>query len=116
MSDSLIVLGGRAVEGTLLLDTFDRNDNRERYVKFRDSLQKKFKVEPNQASVASYDAATTLFAALQASLDNGLDLKSVLLSPAGYPGLQQLIKFDAFGDSGRDTTVILVRNGQFSKP
>lgn len=116
VSDSLIVLGGRAVEGTLLLDTFDRNDNRERYVKFRDSLQKKFKVEPNQASVASYDAATTLFAALQASLDNGLDLKSVLLSPAGYPGLQQLIKFDAFGDSGRDTTVILVRNGQFSKP
>jgi len=116
VSDNLIILGGRAVEGILLLDTFDRNDKRARYAKFRDSLQKKFKVEPNQASVASYDAATTLFAALQASSDNGIDLKSVLLRSAGYPGLQQIIKFDAFGDSGRDSTVMLVRDGRFSRP
>jgi branched-chain amino acid transport system substrate-binding protein len=116
-SDNLTILGGRAVEGILLADTYDRNDESERYVRFRDSFTGKFKTAPAHSSVASYDAATTLFAALQATVKgNEDDLKAILLDGAGFSGLQQTIAFDAFGDSDRVSTIMVVRNGRFAGP
>jgi len=114
-SDTLITLGGRAVEKMLLADTYDRNDEGELYVKFRDAFQGKFKTAITHSSVASYDAAMTLFAALRASNGaGGADLKAALLNSVGFPGLQQRNVFDQFGDSGRTSTTVIVRDGHFA--
>lgn len=114
-SDTLITLGGNAVEGILLADTYDRNDEGEPYVKFREAFQAKYKTAPTHSSVASYDAATTLFAALGASDgDGGADLKAAMLSPAGFSGLQQSNTFDRFGDSGRVSVPVIVKDGRFA--
>ncbi|MEO9899540.1 ABC transporter substrate-binding protein [Nisaea sp.] len=114
-SDNLITHGGRAVEGIMLADTYDRNDQSKRYLGFREGFQGKFKAPPNHASVASYDAATTLFAALRTAGEGG-NLKAALLNSESYKALQQEITFDAYGDSRRTLTVVMVRDGRFARP
>ncbi len=114
-SGDLITLGGRAVENIMLADTYDRNDQSERYLRFRDSFHGKFKTPPNHASVASYDAATILFAALQAVGEGG-NLKAAFLNSNSYKALQQEITFDAYGDSRRTLTAVVVKDGRFTRP
>lgn len=111
-SEQLIELGGKAVEGLVILQTYDRNDQSEHYRRFATAYQQRFKSSPGYSSVAAYDAATVLFAAL-AKRSEGQSLKSLLLSQGPVKGLQQDIIFDAFGDSSRRQVFVAVKNGGF---
>ncbi|MEC9267516.1 MAG: ABC transporter substrate-binding protein [Pseudomonadota bacterium] len=110
-SEQLIELGGAAVEGITILQTYDRDDLSPRYVAFREAYQARFETSPGFASIAAYDASIVLFAALRAQKD-GESLKHVLLSQGPLDGLQQELSFDAFGDGTRRQFFVTVRDGK----
>ncbi|NQW00098.1 MAG: ABC transporter substrate-binding protein [Rhodospirillales bacterium] len=111
-SEELIQLGGRAIEGLTILQTYDRYSKEAHYTGFHDAYQKRFKKTPGYASLAAYDATTMLFAALQQRRE-GETLKQALLNLGPKKGLQQVLEFDDFGDSNRKQFFVSVKNGEF---
>lgn len=109
-SESLFELGGRAIEGLVLLQTYDRYDERPRYVSFRNGYQDRFRSAPGFSSIAAYDGALALLAAL--SLEEG-DLKATMDMLKPVEGLQQNIEFDAYGDSERIRVFVTATDGKF---
>lgn len=113
-TDELFELGGSAVEGLLLAETYDRNDDRARFVNFAEDYRRRFTGRPSQFAIASYDAAIALFSALSTADGTG-DLKAALDTLGPIEGLQQQVTFDRFGDGRRVSTMVEVRQGQFRR-
>lgn len=111
-SEKLLFLGGSAIEGLELVQSYDRTDQSERYVKFRTEYKNQFQQEPGFSSIAAYDAATMLFAALARQKDGG-SLKDAMLALGPMQGLQQQIEFNKFGDARRQAVFVVVKDGQF---
>ena len=111
-SERLIVLGGRAIEGLELAQSYNRADQSERYLAFREAYRSQFQQEPDYASVAGYDAATALFAGL-AARDGAQSLKEALLNLREVQGLQQDIGFNEYGDTRRRGFFAVVKDGRF---
>lgn len=112
-TSQIIELGGKAVEGMLVVQNFDQDDTSSRYIAFRDAYVKRFGKAPAFSSVLAHDAASALLEAL-AQRDEGMTTKEALLKFGTYQGLQQQISFDANGDSSRIAHFMIVRNGRFA--
>jgi branched-chain amino acid transport system substrate-binding protein len=113
-SEQLIELGGRAVEGVEVSQQYDRNDGSPRYVAFREIYQQRFKELPGYASVAGYDSAMVLLAAISGA-KGSMSIKDALRKLGPFPGLQQEIVFDANGDTTRRSYFMTVRDGTFAR-
>lgn len=111
-SDLLIELGGRAVEGMVTAQVFDRFDHSVRYRQFHDAYLARFGREPGFGALAAYETGTVLVQAMakRAWFES---LKDALLKYGPYQGLQQTIQFDRFGDMTRKMTFILIQSGKF---
>ena len=111
-SEKLIELGGKALEGLVIVQAFDRDDQSEHYQAFRSAYFKRFQREPGYSSVLAYDAATALFDAMER---RGADetLKQALVRYAPFQGLQQQIAFDANGDTPRTVYFTQIRDGRY---
>lgn len=110
--EALIALGGRAVEGVVMGQLYDRTDRSARYLSFVAAFQERFGREPGYHAVLSHDAVTVL-AQAQARRGKGQALKQAVLQNGPYDGLQQTIRFDRFGDAERATHFVIVREGRF---
>ncbi len=99
-SESLIALGGDAVEGMLVAQLHNRDDSLARYVTFRDAFRARFGQIPGYHAVFAHDAVTVLVDAL-ARAGSGVSAKQAVLGHGPYQGLQQTIAFDRFGDCQR---------------
>ncbi len=113
-SERLLHLGGGSIEGLELVQSYDRNDQSERYVAFKDAFAERFNQYPGYAGIAAYDAATVLFQALAEQEDG--TLRQALLDQGGVQGLQQTIDFDEYGDAQRRAFFVVVRGGNFVMP
>jgi branched-chain amino acid transport system substrate-binding protein len=111
-TEALIELGGRAVEGLTLSSFFDRDSEAPAYLKFKRAFIERFGREPGFGGTAAYDATYALLSALKDSSADS-DLKQVLLATGEYPGLQQPVKFDRFGDAQRDIFLTRIENGRY---
>ena len=111
-SDALLELGGRAVEGMVVAQAFNRADQSPRYGAFRAAYLARFGREPSYSAAVSYDAVTVLTQALDQAAP-GEALRDAVLRCQPYPGLQQTIRFDRFGDGTRAPFFSIVRNGRF---
>ena len=111
-SERLLQLGGGAIEGMELVQSYDRFDQSDRYRKFHDSYMAAFGREPGYSSIAAYDAATILFAAMAQQPDFSM-LGQTLIDIGPIEGLQQPLKFDRFGDGQRRAFFVVVRDGAF---
>tara|TARA_E500000305_G_scaffold98093_1_gene89473 strand:+ start:2105 stop:3208 length:1104 start_codon:yes stop_codon:yes gene_type:complete len=111
-SESLLTLGGSAIEGLLLLQTYDRYDETAHYVAFRDAYKARFRSDPGFSSIAAYDGATVLFSALQ-NKGEGETTKSAMDALGKTQGLQQKVAFDEYGDSARQLVFVTVQKGKF---
>ena len=111
-SEALIELGGYAVNGMLLAQSYDRTDTSARYLQFRDAYVARFARSPGFASIAAYDAASVLFQALERR-QQGESVKVAVLKYGPYQGVQQTIAFDRFGDTARNMYFTEIRGGQF---
>ncbi|OYX54272.1 MAG: hypothetical protein B7Y96_09450 [Comamonadaceae bacterium 32-67-11] len=112
-TDQLIVRGGRAVEGMVVSQYFDRESRTPAYLDFLQHFEQRFRRAPGFAEVAAYDAAQVLLQALQQQTA-GEALNATLLRVRRFNGLQDPIVFDAYGDHLRPLVMTEIRNGRFS--
>lgn len=111
-SDALIELGGSAVEGMLVAQSYNRDDSSPRYRQFHDLYQARFGRVPGYSAVNAYDAAIVLFEAMS-RMQGSESLKEAVLKYGPYDGLQQSIQFDRFGDTPRQMFFTEIRGGRF---
>jgi len=111
-SERLLELGGKSVEGVMVIQTFDRSHPGERYQAFREAYFNRFKREPGFAGVYAYDATQVVLTALGKQKKNR-NLKETILALRQFEGLQNYFSFDRFGDVTRSTSISVVRNQKF---
>ena len=111
-TERLISLGGRAVEGIIIAQFFDRADPSPAYQRFRAAYQQRYGRDPGFEDLAGYDAANVVLEAL-ARRPDGHHLKQVMLDIGRFRGAQGWVEIDRFGDSHRPTYVTTVRDGRF---
>ncbi|MDC7240607.1 MAG: ABC transporter substrate-binding protein [Spirochaetales bacterium] len=113
-TDHFIKLGGRAVEGVVVLQPFDPYDESEEFVQFYRSFTERYNEEPSYVAIAAYDATLVVLQALF-NRKAGESMKEAILNNSPYEGLQQEIIFNKFGDTRRLALFQEVREGQFRK-
>lgn len=108
----LIKHGGNSVEGLMLPQTHDSQNQNPRYLKFIKDFQENFGYEPNFAATGAFDAANLLFEAI-GKAENQTDIKKAILSLKKFAGTQSVIEIDRFGDANRETFMMSVQNQTF---
>ena len=112
-TERLLELGGKAVEGLTVVQTFDRNSTAPRYQEFRQAYLERFNREPGFAGVYAFDAANVVLEALKKRKE-AQSLKETILAVRKFEGLQSPFSFDDFGDVRRPhVSISIVRDGQF---
>lgn len=111
-TEQLLDLGGRMVDGLLIVLNFDGDDESPRFVEFREAYFRRFQRNPGYSSISAYDAATVLFEALRRRRGDE-PVKAAVLKYGPYQGLQQQIAFDANGDTQRKVFFNEIRDGRF---
>lgn len=113
-TEQLIDLGGKVVEGLIIVQNYDRDDTSERFRQFSEAYFKRFQRYPGYSSVSAYDAAVVVLQALK-NRQKGETVKAAALRSGPYPGLQQTIVFDHNGDTPRKIFFTEIRDGQYRK-
>ena len=108
----LIELGGRAVEGLMIVQNYNQDDTSPRFQAFRSAYARRFGKEPVFGSVLAHDAATVALDALSRR-PAGMSVKEALIKLGPYEGLQQQIRFDENGDTTRVAYFMAIRAGRF---
>ena len=112
-TERLLELGGNAVEGVTVVQTFDRDSLSPRYQEFRKTYLERYHREPGFPGVYSHDATQVILDALRAQKE-GQSLKETILSLRQFEGLQGDFSFDDFGDVKRsNASISIVRNHKF---
>ena len=114
-TEQLIDLGGEFVEGMLIVQNFDRDDQSPRYRDFAEAYFKRFQRPPGYSSVSAHDAATVVLTALK-QRKRGETLKDAARRAGPYQGLQQEIVFDKNGDTRRRVYFRVIRQSSYAKP
>jgi branched-chain amino acid transport system substrate-binding protein len=112
-TERLLELGGSAVEGVTVVQTFDRDSDAPRYQAFLDAYVKRFGRQPGFAGVYAYEATEVVIDALERRTGDR-SLKDILLTMGQIEGLQTPFRFDAFGDVTRTAgSISVIRDGQY---
>lgn len=111
-TEQLIELGGDVVEGLLIVQNYNRDDDSAGFKAFSDDYFKRFQRSPGYSSVSAYDAATVVLTGLKKRSQSD-SLKSTVLKNGPFQGLQQSITFDANGDTPRQVFFTEIRNGRY---
>lgn len=110
--EALSEMGGRAVDGLLMMHAYDRNDEGPAYRRFVEDFRARFQREFGSFSLLAYDTANVVMAALERQR-SGETVKQALLSHGPYVGVQQLVEFNETGDATREVFFTEIRAGQF---
>lgn len=108
----LIELGGGNVEGYIVPQYLNRQNTSPEFVKFRDAYRQRFQQDIGYPAAVAYDASRVLFKTLAERKENET-LKQALLRIRTFPGLQEPIVFDDFGDVKSRTYLTRVKDGQY---
>lgn len=113
-TEQLLELGGRALDGVLVMQYFDRNSTTPAYLGFVERYHKRFGEPPGYPSVNAYDALMLGVAAMRdAGSAEPAALLAALRRLREHTGLQRPIALDAFGDSGAPIFVNEIREGRY---
>ena len=113
-TEQLIDLGGKVVEGLIIVQNYDRDDTSALFKQFSEAYFKRFQRYPGYSSVSAYDAATVVLQSLK-NQKKGETVKDAALRSGPFPGLQQTIVFDKNGDTPRKIFFTRINNGQYQK-
>ncbi len=112
-TERLLELGGKAVEGVTVLQTFTRANSSPAYLAFRKTYIDRYGREPGFPGVYAHDAASVVFEALRRQ-HPGASLKDTVLAVRTFQSLQNEVTFDRFGDIERShASISVVRDGRF---
>ncbi len=109
----LLQLGGRAIEGALVLQTQDQDSQEPSYLDFRKRFVQRYGSQPSQAAAYAYEATMMGAEGLRRKTD-AQSLRDVLRVPGSWPGLQKPVVLDRFGDSVGAFHLSEVRQGHFA--
>lgn len=111
-TEVVIGYGGRAVEGMMFLNTFDRESTAPGYQDFAKRFRDRFGYEAGFASVHAYDATRLVISQLKGD-PTRTALKARLDALRSYDAVQGVVKLDATGDVEREYFLMTIRDGVF---
>jgi len=111
-TEQLINLGGKAVEGAIISQFFNRKSTKPNYLGFKQVFQQQYKTEPGFGAFHAYNAAMMIFRAMIEQHDDE-SLKQAILRISHFSGLQDDIIINEYGDSNHPTYMGIVQNGEF---
>lgn len=111
-TEQLIELGGEVVEGLLIMQNHNKDDESPRFKEFSNAYFKRFQRNPGYSSAMAYDAATVVLSALR-HRRQGETVKQAALRVGPYQGLNEVIVFDANGDTQRKVYFTEIRGGRY---
>ena len=114
-TEELPALGGRALDGVLVTQFFDRFNAAPRWLDFVARFGKRFGETPGYAAMNGYDALQMGAAAWRAAGSSaGRDgLLQALRQVRELDGLQRKLQFDEFGDCLAPTYLTEVKDGRY---
>ncbi len=112
INDALVELGGKAVEGMVLVQPYDAGDSSPRYLAFRDAYQARFGNVPTYSAMVSFDAVTILAEAFARRAPDETP-RDAVLRHGPYQGLQETIRFGPGGETPPRVWFSVVRDGRF---
>ncbi|WP_139305599.1 ABC transporter substrate-binding protein [Magnetospirillum fulvum] len=112
-SDKFIEAGGRATEGVLLSQNINSESDDPAYLTFVQKYRSKYKSDPGLIGIRAYEAAQTIFTALKLRQDDE-SIKEAILRIGTFPGMQNPVQIDRFGDSARPPFISEVSGGKLT--
>lgn len=112
-TERLIEFGGKAVEGMVLHNYFDRDSKAPELQRLRQKYVERFQRDLDFAVVAAYDATKAVLEGL-ARRTAGQSLAEALQTRGPFTGAEAGISFNSNGDSRRIPHVTVVRDGHFA--
>jgi branched-chain amino acid transport system substrate-binding protein len=112
-TEALLDMGGRALNGSVVAQYFDRTSTAPRYQAFVDAFSKRFGNGPGFPAVTAYDAARFAAEGLR-GLATHDSMAAALRAIQRVNGLQRPIEIDEFGDSRSPMFLTEVRDGAFA--
>ncbi|XPV75020.1 MAG: ABC transporter substrate-binding protein [Desulfovibrio sp.] len=113
-SNDLILHGGKAVEGMIVIALFDYDKPAENVLEFKANYQKRYLKEPSFIFSRVHDSYSVLLSALK---ENGPQapalLKNAILEKKEYQGMARKIVFDSYGDTSPALRLVVVNNGAY---
>jgi branched-chain amino acid transport system substrate-binding protein len=110
-TEQLPQLGGRAVEGAIVAQYFDRGSTAQAYQTFVERFRQRFGEAPGYPAVNAYDATQLGLAALRGGGERGV--AQALKGLRQHQGLQRAIDIDEFGDSRAPMFLTEVKGGNY---
>ncbi len=111
-TEQLIDLGGKAVEGVIIQQIFNRTSSNPAYLAFRHRFLELYKTEPGFGALHAFEAAQIAIQGIQRK-NKQESLKEAILRIAEFQGLQFKIHFNKYGDSTHATYMGQITNGEF---
>lgn len=112
-TDDLITNGGRAVEGVIYLDNYDRDSTDPAYTSMVRAFRDRFGYAPSFAAIHAYDATNMVIKAAGSDAQRA-SMKAALLGMGRYDGIQGPIRLDKYGDTIRPFYPMTIRDGVFT--
>lgn len=110
----LLENGGKAIEGMRVVGLYDIASERPEYHAFRQTMMDKFDADPTFSQIFGYESLLVLKKAVErADSFKVEDVKRTIIETSEFQGLQQKLKFNAYGDMERDYFTYEIENGQF---
>jgi branched-chain amino acid transport system substrate-binding protein len=110
---TLIDKGGQAVEGMIIEQAYDLENDSENFVEFKSKYRVRFGNDPSFGAAYSYESTMVLIEAIKKSYGTNLSLKDTLLEIHDFKGLTDNLSFDKFGDVQRNSYLSSIKNGKF---
>jgi branched-chain amino acid transport system substrate-binding protein len=112
-TDTLIINGGKAVEGLMLEQSYVLANHSPKFLEFSLRYRARFGGNPSFGAAFGYEAASVLALALVKCQDNVKEIRQALLSIHDFPGVMGPFSFDRYGDVDRPFYLSSIRNGKF---
>ncbi|HQR29262.1 MAG TPA: ABC transporter substrate-binding protein [Anaeromyxobacteraceae bacterium] len=103
--------GGRTLEGAVFTYTVDPERHTQAFDRFVSSYRTRFSRPPDFAAAFAYESVQVAAAALRTDPSRS-GVRTAILRTGHFPGLQEDIRIDRFGDAGRRQFLMTVRDGR----
>jgi len=116
LSDSLIIKGGRNVEGFIGINFFNNETDTPEYITFKQKLLEEYNILPSFSSIMSYEAVMLIIDAMKltSSTDPKI-IKDHIVNSNSYNGILDDLVIDQYGDATRSIELYFVKDGQISR-
>lgn len=111
-TEALPELGGRAVEGLLVQQFYDRDNQAVAYSRFVANYWERFRQPPGFGSVMAYDALRVIVAAIDERHPDE-DARTALARVTRFAGVQGEVRMDGYGEAERAAHLTRIKFGRY---